>query len=758
MRVEIKLNVGILFPTLLFICTALFAAELKPAYLDPANPVEMRVDDLLGRMTLEEKVGQMNQYLAHSYMTATGRSTEGMENVDSLISLGLAGSLLNVVDCNEANYLQKLAENTRLGIPLIFGIDAVHGLAPIRGATVFPTSLGMAASFDRQLIEEASEVTAAECRVIGTHWSFFPVLDVAREPRWGRTSETFGEDPLLVREMGLAAIRGFQGDNLAADNRIIACIKHFTAHGQPLGGRNTAPMEVSERTLRSVYLPPFEAAVRAGARSLMAAYHENNGIPCHASGELLTEILRREWGFRGFVVSDWGGIEMLVTPHRVAATLKDAIDQAVNAGVDMHMQGDGFTGPLLELAREGKVPQSRIDEAVRGILRAKFELGLFEHRYIDSGKAKQVLGSKEHKEMALKAARESIVLLKNSDGVLPLDKKVKSILVTGPDACDNSIVGDWTAPQPAENVVTVLDGIRWAVSGETIVRYVDAGKILEETDEKIAEAARAAKEAEVAIVVVGGNETRYDNDGNLDKQRLERTGGEGVDRTDLNLKGRQLELVRAVYETGTPTVVVLVNGRPLSIDWIAENVPAIVEAWQPGMSGGRAIADVLFGDYNPGARLPISFPRSVGQLPVWYNHSASAEVDYKFGTCKPLYPFGYGLSYTEFEYGKLDVPAQVLYGSDVKVSVEVKNAGRHAGEECVLLYVTDNVSSVTTPVKQLREFRRIALQPGVSSTVSFEIPFEELSLYNRAMEKVVEPGTFTITVGSLEKEFEVLAE
>ncbi len=726
-----------------------------PAYLDPKLTVEQRVDDLLGRMTLEEKVGQMNQYLAPIYARAS-EPAEFNAHLAELMSKGLIGSFLFVQDLAEANDLQKTAENSRLKVPLLFGIDAVHGLCPVRGATIFPTPIAMGGTFDPGLQERAARVTARETRASGIHWAFYPVLEVARDPRWGRSAEVLSEDPYLVTQMGQAIVRGFQGQDLGNPESIIACLKHYVAHGQPLGGRNTAPVDVSERYLRSTFLPPFEAAVRAGAGSVMAAYHELDGVPCHANEYILSDILRGEWGFNGFVVSDWGGIERLFDPHRTAADMKEAVRQAVTAGVDMHMQGDGFTEPLLQLVREGTIPEGRVDQSVRRILAAKMQLGLFEKRYVDPAWSAKVLGAPENVKVALEAARKSIVLLENKGGALPLKKDLKRVLISGPGADDNSLMGDWTAPQPAENVTTVVEGVRAAVSKATQVDFVESGRIFEITPEKIEQVVQAAKGADVAILVVGGNDARYDSQGKWDRTRRERTGGEGVDRGDcLELLGGQLELVKAVQATGTPTVVVLINGRPLAVGWIAENVPAVLEAWQPGLVGGQAVAEILFGDVNPSGKLSTSIPRSAGQLPVYYNHPYSAEVDYKYGPWKPLYEFGYGLSYTTFEYGAPSVPSRVLPGQTIPVTVEVANTGKVAGEESVLLFVTDEVSSVSTPVKQLKAFQRIALAPGEKKSVTLSLSYGQLALYDRSMRPVVEPGKFKVSVGGKEAEFEV---
>ncbi|MDI3283842.1 glycoside hydrolase family 3 N-terminal domain-containing protein [Polyangium sp. 15x6] len=714
----------------------------------PSGSLEDRqVRALLDRMTLEEKVGQMNQYIAPIYARSID-SPDFAKKLDDLLARGLVGSFLFVTDAEEANALQEKASRSRLGIPLIVGIDAVHGLAPVRGATIFPTPIGMAATFDDDLVERSAEITAREMRATGMHWAFYPVLDVARDPRWGRTAETFGEDPLVVASMGRATVRGLQGPD-RSHLRTLACLKHFLGPGVPLGGRNMGPVDVSERTLRSMFLPPFQAGVEAGALSVMAAYNEVNGVPSHASGELLTRILRREWGFRGFVVSDWGAIEMLHTTHHVAASKKDAIRQAVLAGVDMHMQGEGFSEPLLELVRERAVPAWRIDEAAGRILRVKRALGLFEQRYVDASRASSVLAAPEHLTVALEAARKSIVLLRNEGGVLPLRKDLKKVLVTGPNAESTALLGDWTVPQPAENVITVLEGIRAAVSPATEVRFVDPGRVFEETNEALALAAEQARGADVAIVVLGENETRYDEAGVLDRPRRERTGGEGADRADLTLVGRQMELVRAIVETGTPTVVVLVNGRPLAIPWIAENVPAVLEAFEPGLVGGRAVAEVLFGDVSPSGRLPMSIPRSVGQLPVHFNHPPSAEGTYVDESSEPLYAFGHGLSYTRFAYSNLRVPERIRRGEAAWVSVVVQNAGAREADEVVLMFVRDVVSSVTRPVRQLGGFQRVRLSPGESRVVHFRIPFESLALHDRRMARVVEPGRFEVSIGGL---------
>jgi len=743
---------------LIFSILSVFSADIISGspfpYFNPELPVEERIKDLLGRMTLEEKIGQMDQYLGPAYAESIGWNPED-EKLKQLIIEGAVGSFIFVSTVQEANELQRIAEQSRLQIPLINCIDAVHGLCPIQGATIFPSPIGVACSFDTDIAETISGITAREMRAMGIHWALHPMLGIAREPRWGRTAELFGEDPYLTSQMARATIRGFQGEDFSSPHNVIACIKTFVTHSVPLGGRGLAVTDVSERTLRAVFLPPYKAAVEEGVFSLMPAYHDFNGVPCHASKRLLTDILRKEWGFKGFIVSDWGGVEMLHGFHHVASTDKEAVKQAIYAGVDIHMHGGGFGETLFDLVKEGAVSERRIDESVERILEAKFRLGLFENRYVNPDSVRKILFSEAHKQAALQAARESLVLLENKNSLLPLRKDIGSILVTGPNADNFALMGDWTAPQPKENYITVLEGIKRKISSETKVRYVDVGRNWQITDEKISLAASVADNSDLAIVVVGGNHTRYDELGKFDRKRKERTGGEGTDRADLELAGRQLELVQEVFKTGTPTVVVLINGRPLSINWIAGNIPAVIEAWEPGSEGGLAIAEVLFGDYNPSGKLSISFPVDVGQLPVYYNHSPSAERNYHDIGWEPLYPFGHGLSFTTFEYSRLIVPEKIQRGREVEISVTVRNSGNVKGDECVLLFINDLVSSVTTPVRELKGFKRVCLEPGEKKTISFVLPPTELSLFNRNMERVVESGNFKVMLGGLEGEFAV---
>lgn len=719
--------------------------------------VSKRVKDLVQKMTLEEKVGQMTQYQAPGFIKA--RAFGDGEAVKRLISAGLIGSLMHAQSAQEANELQEMAERTRLGIPILIVTDAMHGAGYHSGTTIFPTPISLASTWDDKLVYEVASITARELRSIGIHWNLSPVLDVGRDPRWGRIAETFGEDPFLVTQMGVAMVRGYQGEDASGPENVVAGIKHFIAYSQPLRGLNTGPVDISERTLRTVFLPPFAAAVQVGTLTVMPGYHSLNGIPCHSSRELLTKLLREEMGFRGFVITDNGAVERLVTHHRIAESRNDAVEQAVLAGIDMHMCGPGFSEPLIELVKQGRISERRIDESVFRILEIKFRMGLFEKRTVDPAKAGKILCCSQHREKALEAARKSIVLLKNEGGLLPLTRRIKSIFITGPNADNNAFLGDWTVPQPKENVISILSGLRdkAQVYGAKI-DYMESGGIWDITQKRIQEAVSAAADADVAIVVVGGNQNRYDETGKLSKRREERTGGEGIDCSDLALCGRQLDLVKAIHESGTAAVVVLIGGRPLAVEWIAENIPVVIQAWEPGMCGGQAVAEILYGEVNPSGKLPVSIPRSAGHLPCWYNFEPSLAYTegYKFTDQRPLYQFGFGLSYTEFEYSGLTVSDTVHAGERVKVSVEIQNTGKIAGEEVIQLYINNVVSSVATPVRILKGFQRVSLEPGKRKTVVFELEYDELALYNKDMEKVVEPGVFEVMVGNQKAAFRMV--
>lgn len=720
--------------------------QQEQSHLDPHLPAAQRTELLLAQMTLEEKVGQMCQYVgevaaarASNVDEVAGYSLLLGEKV-ALIRSGRVGSFLKVPGALEANYLQQQAESTRLKIPLLIGTDAIHGHGMDLGSsTIFPSPIGLAAAFDVGLAQRIAEATAREMRATGFHWSFSPNVDVVRDPRWGRTGETFGEDPHLVGELGAAMVRGYQGQDFSGSSNVLACAKHLVAGGVPDNVLNGSAAELSERTLREFFLPPFERTVEAGVFTLMPSHNEVNGVPCHADEQLLNRELRDHWGFKGFVVSDWLDIERLHSVHRVAETRRDADRLAVLAGVDMHMHGGQFFENVVAEVREGRIPVERIDEAARKILFAKFQLGLFEERYADPQQAQQVVLAPAHVELALEAARKSLVLLKNAEGLLPL-AGVKSVLVTGPDADDQSILGDWARVQPDGNVTTILAGVREVAPSGVRVDYAATGPIADITDEQISGAVAAARGVDVVVLAIGENSLR-DNP--------VRTSGENVDRASLEPPGRQLELMRALVASGKPVVVVLVNGAPIASEWMVEHAAALLEAWEPGMRGGTAVAEVLFGRYNPSGRLPMTVPRSTGHIKSFYNYRPSAyhRGKFRFVASEPLFEFGDGLSFTTFAYPALRAREQIAIGEPLVVEVDVENTGERAGDEVVQLYLRDLFASVTRPVKELKAFQRVSLAPGQRSTVRFELPPEAFSLLDRDMKRVIEPGEFQLSVG-----------
>jgi len=741
-------------------------------YENPEIPINNRVVDLLSGMTLKEKIGQLLQYPSPEYLYDDMETRNfSPDKAKKLLKDQEIGSFLkNIGDdptewAEIANKIQKIAlEETRLGIPIIIGDDIIHGYAMLEGATVLPVRLGQAATWNPDLVRRGASLTAKESRSVGTHWAFAPTLSVVRDPRWGRTEETFGEDLYLVSEMGVAIVKGYQGKTLNSDSTILAGPKHFAGDGESIGGRNADIIDVSERHLREIILPPFKAAVEAGAGNIMPAHHAINNIPCHANSELLTGILREEWGFDGFVVSDWVDIERMYERFNTASTVEEAGKQAIEAGIDMDMLGSwrgepAFGKPLLRFVEKGEVSPETIDTAVSRILRCKFRLGLFEKPYVDTERINDIVNSPEHREVSYKMACESIVLLKNKNNLLPLNKsEIKSIAVIGPNA-DNPAhqLGDWTAKEPREMISTVLDGIKNKVSEGTEVHYVEGCKILGEEGKDFDKAVDAAKRSDVAVVVVGGASQRYDWD--------YRTCGENHDRAHLDLPGIQEELVKVVYETGVPVVLVLINGRPLTINWEFENVSAILEAWYPGQEGGRAIADVLFGDFNPGGKLPITFPRYVGHIPVYYDMGpirgrGGYVASGPYNKIAPIFPFGYGLSYTVFEYDNLKIIPEKTDETieEIKISLDVRNAGNLKGDEVVQLYVRDNYASVLRPLKQLKGFKRITLLPGESKKITFHLPVENLAFYNKNNEKIVEPGSFHIMIGSSSEDLRLEGE
>ncbi|MFD1257527.1 glycoside hydrolase family 3 N-terminal domain-containing protein [Mucilaginibacter terrae] len=740
---------------LFMLCDPLLANDNVPVYLNKNKPVKDRVTDLLKRMTLAEKVAQMCQYVGLEHIKAAEKniSLKQLKNNDAasfypglkisdvqqMVKTGMIGSFLHVVTAKEANELQALAQQSRLKIPLLIGIDAIHGNGMVAGNTIYPSPIGMSSTWDTALVKQVSRYTAVEMRATGSHWAFSPNLDVSRDARWGRVGETFGEDPFLVSAFGVATIKGLQGNDFTGSDKVIACAKHLIAGSEPINGLNKAPADLSERTLNEIYLPPFKAATDAGVFSIMPAHNEINGIPCHANGYLMENLLRKQWGFNGFYISDFMDIERLAEVHRIAPSQKEAVYQTVIAGMDMHMHGPDFLEPLLQLIKEGRINEQRIDSSVSRILEAKFKLGLFEDPFV--GEYESKIFTKKHTDASLEAAQKSIVLLKNN-GILPLNRGLyKKILVTGPNAANQAILGDWSLKQPDNNITTVLSGIRQQAGPTCEVSYFDSGKsILEMNMATVLQAAQKAKEADLVIVVAGDNSLRFEKN---------RTAGENVDRDDTGLPGLQQQLIEQLQKSGKPVIVVLVNGRPLSIPWIEKNISAIVEAWEPGCLGGKAIADVLFGKVNPSGKLTVSVPRNAGQIRNFYNHKPSQFIrEYIDSETGPLYPFGYGLSYTSFSYGSPVINrASITAGEYTEVSLEITNTGKQAGEEIVQLYINGTISSITKPVKELKGFKRISLKPGEKQKVTFSISPDLLTCYKADNTYGIEPGDFKIMTG-----------
>lgn len=739
---------------------AMSAKKEQPLYKNPKASVAQRVDDLLARMTLEEKVGQMNQLVGieHFKQYSTSMSAEELatntanafypgvtvQDMEEWTRRGWVSSFLHVLTLEEANYLQKLNMQSRLQIPLLIGIDAIHGNAKCQGNTVYPTNIGLASSFDVDMAYKIARQTAEEMRAMNMHWNFNPNVEVARDGRWGRCGETFGEDPYLVTQMGVATNKGYQR-NLDNAQDVLGCVKHFVGGSYAINGTNGAPCDVSERTLREVFFPPFKAAIQQGGDwNVMMSHNELNGIPCHTNSWLMTDVLRKEWGFKGFVVSDWMDIEHCVDQHRTAANNKEAFYQSIMAGMDMHMHGPEWQTAVVELVREGRIPESRIDESVRRILTVKFRMGLFEHPYSDVKTRDRVINDPEHKRTALEAARNSIVLLKNANNLLPLDaQKYKKVLVTGINANDQNIMGDWSEPQPEEQVWTVLRGLK-SVAPTTDFRFVDQGWDPRNMSQAQVDAAvEAAKECDLNIVCCGEYMMRF--------RWNERTSGEDTDRDNLDLVGLQEQLIRRLNETGKPTVVIIISGRPLSVRYAAEHVPAIVNAWEPGQYGGQAIAEILYGKVNPSAKLAMTMPRHVGQISTWYNHKRSAFFHPAVCTDNtPLYPFGHGLNYTTFRYSNLQLNKASIPNdgkTPVTASVTIENTGNRDGVEICQLYINDVVASVARPVKELKDFRRVALKAGEKKTIEFTITPDKLAFYDLNMKPIVESGAFEVMVG-----------
>ena len=739
--------------------------ELK--YLNKDLSVDERLDDIMKRMTLEEKVAQMTQFVGLNYITDADRNMTAEEilNSDSrasypgllkrdiakMVSDGKIGSFLHVLTLKEANRLQELAQKSRLKIPLLIGIDAIHGNGMVSGTTVYPSPISLASTFDEKIAYQIGKETAIEVRAFGSHWSFTPNIDVLRDPRWGRVGETFGEDPYLVGNFGVEMIKGLQSDDFSGYDHVIACAKHFAAGSEPVNGLNVSPMDISERTLREIYLKPFKRAVDAGVYSVMAAHNEINGIPSHMHKELLTSVMRDEFKFDGFYVSDWLDINRISSLHRIAKDFKEAIFFAVDAGMDLNMHGPNFLENVVKLVEEGKLSQERIDFSARKILYAKFKLGLFENPFVDPNEIENKVFTEQHKETALNAARKSIVLLKN-DGILPMSKnRGKKILVTGPNANNHSVLGDWVWAQPEENVTTIYEGINSLGSskGFNIDFYDSKEDIRSISENDIKRTVNYARNYDQIVVVVGDNSQR-----NL---KSKRTAGENMGRANLNLAGKQLQLVKKLNEINKNVIVIYVNGKPIAEPWIDKNISGIIESWESGSMAGNAVADVLFGDFNPGGKLPLTFPRSVGQLQMIYNHKPSQYFHkYAFEKVTPLYPFGHGLSYSNFIYSDFIVDG--ISDDKVSLSVKIKNDSKYDGEEVVQLYFRDSYSSVTRPVKELIRYKRVFVKSGETISVNFDLEIKELAFYDINMNYCVEEGEFEFMIGGSSENNELISD
>ncbi len=761
---------------------AVSARAQQPLYKNAKAPIEDRVNDLLGRMAVNEKVGQLLCPLGWPMYTKSDKGKVGISDTyikrmtqmpigsfwavlraDPWTQKTLTTGLNPKLAAEALNALQKYAvEKTRLGIPILFAEEAPHGHMAI-GATVFPTALSQASTFDEELIQKMGEAIGLEVRAQGAHVGYGPVLDIAREPRWSRMEETFGEDPVLTGILGTAMVKGMQGQDYKDGKHVYSTLKHFAAYGIPEGGLNGEQANVGQRTLFSELLPQFKRAVKAGVASIMTSYNSIDGVPCTANKYLLTDVLRNQWGFKGAVFSDLQSIEGIASTHHVAEDWGEAGVLALKAGVDFDLEGNSYGPNLEKKLQEGKITMEDLDRAVRNVLRLKFQMGLFENPYVDPNVAAKVVRSKEHKELARQVAREGVVLLKN-DGLLPLSKNLKRVAVIGPNAdMMYNQLGDYTAPQDRKELTTVLDGVKNLLP-KAQVTYVKGCAVRDTTQSQIKEAVAAAKAADVTILVVGGSsardfETTYLSTGAaiVNKNAIaDMECGEGYDRADLHLMGDQEKLMKALLDSGVKLVVVYIQGRPLNMNLASGQANALLTAWYPGEQGGQAIADVLFGDYNPAGRLPVGIPRNVGQLPVHYSkHPSHNYVD---SSADPLFSFGYGLSYTKFEYSDLQlVPGN---GMDVYQTVKctVKNVGNVDGDEVVQLYINDVVASVEPLHKALKGFKRIHLKAGESKEISFNLGFEELSLYNMQMQQVVEPGKFKVMIGAASNDIRLNGE
>ena len=765
------------------LCTGRVMAQ-QWLYKQAAVPIEYRVKDLLGRMTIEEKVGQLCCPLGWEMYTKTGKNEVTVSELykkkmaeapvgsfwavlraDPWTQKTLETGLSPELSAKALNALQKYAvEETRLGIPVLFAEECPHGHMAI-GTTVFPTALSAASTWNEGLMLKMGEAIALEARLQGANIGYGPLLDVAREPRWSRMEETFGEDPVLTTIMGVAMMKGMQGKVQNDGKHLYATLKHFAAYGVPESGHNGSRANCGMRQLLSEYLPPFRKAVKEGAGTLMTSYNAIDGVPCTANKELLTDVLRNQWGFKGFVYSDLISIEGIVG-MRAAKDNKEAAVKALKAGLDMDLGGNAFGKNLKKAYEEGLITMADLDRAVGNVLRLKFQMGLFENPYVSPELAKKLVHSKEHKELARQVAREGVVLLKN-EGVLPLSKHIGHLAVIGPNADEMyNQLGDYTAPQVREEVATVLDGIRAAVSESTRVTYVKGCAVRDTTATDIPAAVAAAQKADAVVLVVGGSsardfKTKYISTGAATVSEDAKTlpdmdCGEGFDRSSLRLLGDQEKLISAVASTGKPLVVVYIQGRTMNMNLAAEKAQALLTAWYPGEQGGMGIADILFGDYSPAGRLPVSVPRSEGQLPVFY--SQGTQRDYVESKGTPLYAFGYGLSYTRFTYSGLELQKGTEMETLQTVACTVTNTGNRDGEEVVQLYIGDKVASVSQPPLLLKAFQRIFLKKGESRQVIFHLKKDDLAIYDSEMNYVVEPGEFKVMVGAASNDIRLEGE
>ncbi|MDP5199356.1 beta-glucosidase BglX [Flavobacterium sp. DG2-3] len=715
--------------------------------------IDQKVNDLLKKMTIEEKVGQLNQYTGDNQ--ATGPITIN-PNKQAEIKQGLIGSMLNVIGTKYTRQYQELAMQSRLKIPLLFGQDVIHGYK-----TTFPLPLAEAASWDLEAIELGARVAAIEAAASGIHWTFAPMVDIGRDPRWGRVMEGAGEDTYLGSKIAYARVKGFQGNKLGELNSVMACVKHFAAYGAGVGGRDYNSVDMSERMLLETYLPPFKAALDAGAATFMNSFNDINGIPATGNAHLQRDILKGKWNFQGFVVSDWGSIGEMVA-HGYSKDLKEAAYAAITAGSDMDMESNAYRKNLAELVKEGRVSIDLVDDAVRRILRKKFEMGLFDdpYRYSDAKREEKALNNPEHRKAAREMAEKSIVLLKNENQTLPISKNTKTIAFIGPMVKEyKENMGFWAVELPEVDynkwIVSQWDGLQNKVGKNTKLLYAKGCEIEGNNKDGFAEAVATAKQADVVILSIG---ERRD------------MSGEAKSRSDLHLPGVQEDLVKAVMATGKPVVVLINAGRPLVFNWTADNVPAIVYTWWLGTEAGNAIANVLFGDYNPSGKLPMTFPREVGQVPIYYNHFStgrpakdenstnyvSAYIDLKNS---PKFPFGYGLSYTTFDYSGLKLSSTKIKSNEtIKVSFQLKNTGKVAGEEVVQLYLKDKFGSVVRPVLELKDFQKVKLNAGESKTIEFTIDKEKLSFYNNKLEWGAEPGDFEVMIGASSADIKLKAD